>query len=391
MSAAKLGSVAVPRHVVHELLEDCGSAAHVQVQLMRALAGNLCGRHGAAFATTGLQGLDGCCTSAIASFLPQTDVLSVRAAGVEPLCNIMVSHLCEEDDAGSNSNELSEAPLTSSLSTVHERIRVRLLLRRLSEITAHTPDEHVFETQVRSFVDESLRRRLEGEVAAAKKGMEEEVRMAKAGMLRCVQEISVEVDRRVHDKIAALQEEMDRLSAEQARGLREMIEKRVCEQTAALQAEVDRHSDCLRAAAEQRAYEQENVAMQLSAEVTCLREALESRIQEQEESAARLHAELIGLRTGMVELTTVRTALERRVAEQEAAAERLHAELAGLHTIREHKAEQSNCRDTHEGKVNNSFPKPSACFTCLPVNSVWLLDSIRRICTVRPLQKKQCK
>lgn len=390
-----MSTVAVPRCVLREVLEDGCCPLHLRIQLARVLRGNTSAAARAdgqkmdttpceALLDAGLDGiLDAGCTSAIAAFMSHEDLLATRAAGTEPLCSMMRRPLVEESSSAAvpavrsqlpgpaahgegltdmdhlasiavaatrGDNELLEAlqlvdgpenqgsvpAALSALANVHRRIRVRLWLRRLAEITAGGADEDIFETSVRSFVDDALRRRLEAEVAAAKRGMEGEVRTAKANMLQCVQAISEEVDRRVRDKVAALQEEFDRRAGEQAHGLREMVEQRVSEQTLALQAEVNRRTDCVREAVEQRAREQEEAAARLHAEVANIRSVLEERVREQEDVAHRLTNELTTLRTKFFDITGEREALEARVAEQEALAVRLQSELDSLQAACQH-------------------------------------------------------
>mmetsp|Transcript_89081 Transcript_89081/g.147401 ORF Transcript_89081/g.147401 Transcript_89081/m.147401 type:complete len:451 (-) Transcript_89081:89-1441(-) len=393
-----MSTVSVPRCVLREVLEDGCCPLHLRVQLARVLRGNTCGAAVdsqrvetppcEALLDAGLDGtLDAGCTSAIAAFMSHEDLLATRAAGTEPLCSMMRRPLVEDSSSavapsarsqlpgaaeldgglgdldhlasiavaatrGDNEllevarhlqlvdgpeNQGSAAPAgLSALANVHRRIRVRLWLRRLAELTAGGIDEDIFESSVRSFVDDALRRRLEAEVAAAKRGMEGEVRTAKANMLQCVQAISEEVDRRVREKVAALQEEFDRRAGEQAHGLREMVEQRVSEQTLALQAEVNRRTDCVREAVEQRAREQEEAAARLHAEVARIRGVLEERVREQEDVAQRLTNELTTLRSKFFEITGEREALEARVAEQEALAVRLQSELDTLQAACQH-------------------------------------------------------
>jgi len=213
--------------------------------------------------------------------------------------------------------KLATAPPKDVLLELHNRIRVRLWMQRLGAIATNIADERYFETRMRSFTDDALRRRLEDEMQAAKQRMEEEVRDAKATMLQCVQVVSEEVDRRVRDKVAALQEELDQRTAAQSRDLRDLVERRVYEQTAALQAEVDRRTNCVRETMEQRAHDQEAAATQLRAEVMQTRTAFEQRLMEQEATAGRLAEELRELCVHLMELTSIRESLEAKVSEQQ--------------------------------------------------------------------------
>jgi len=376
-SAVASGHISLQCRVVQEILEDGCCPMHLRLQLSRSLAAASASGIAATPAEmpsglVGPAGVDGRCAAAIAACLAHEDALSLRAVGAGPLCGVMQrpvwSEGCEVEEEAEDeeeevegrsvcaSNGLEEASGATaaearlrrnpaSLSEVHNRIRVRLWLRRLDQATADSPDEGIFEASVRSFVDGAMRRRLEAEVAAAKASMEGEVRIAKANMLRCVEAISEEVDRRVTEKVTALQEEFDRRATEQAALLRDLVERRVSEQTAALRAEVDRRTDHVKAAVESRARAQEDVTERLQEEVHRIREALSARVSEQEDIAARLHQELVGLRSNFAELATVRDGLQLRVADQEAVANRLHAEIQTLRTAAAKAAAAAACRE----------------------------------------------
>lgn len=331
--------VAVPRHVILDILADGCCPLQFRLQLQAALAGESASLEGGpAFGQSGSahapSSFPYCCGRLMASFLEFDDFLVARAAGSSLLCELMQrdpenhgsscaflpADLDDEAQASAEDpTEVQEADIKGAVRDVRDRLRVRLWMLRVSIVSAGTADERVFETHAKRFWEDALRRRLEGEVAAAKNKMEEEVRVAKANMLECVQSISDEVDERVHSKVADLQQEFDRRASEQARGLQEMVERRVQEQTAALQAEVDRRTEVVRAAVEQRTREQEQAALRLQAEVARMRASLEARVYEQEEVAARLGAELSRLRQHLLELTDIRDKLEARLQETEAA------------------------------------------------------------------------
>merc|ERR1719217_1865144 len=95
-----------------------------------------------------------------------------------------------------------------ALRQVHARIRTRLWMRRIQDITAGTEDETVFETQMRSFADEALRRRMETEMREALENVAQQNRAFEA-----------EVERRMHE-----QEQRTKI----------MVEERVQEQLDAL-------------------------------------------------------------------------------------------------------------------------------------------------------------
>lgn len=343
--------VAVPRHVIQEILADGCCPLQLRLQLQVALA-----REGSAHSLGQRSDVQapgtfwrGDCAGMMASFLELGDFLVARAAGPSLLCAVMqpdpgnqgalaapsadplddptaasALELLQEPQAGEHAASgwpprAQAAGVRGSAEDVRDRLRVRLWMSQISKVSAGTSDERLFEIQAKRFWEDALRRRLEDEVADAKHTMEEEVRVAKANMLECVQSISDEVDARVHSKVADLQHEFDRRAAEQVRGLQDMVERRVHEQTAALQAEVDRRTDIVRAAVEQRSREQELAALRLQVEVARMRSSLEARVREQEEVAARLGAELARLRLHVLELTETRDKLEARLQEGEAA------------------------------------------------------------------------
>lgn len=275
-----------------------------------------------------LDGLDGQCALTVTAFLPLPDLLAARCASTDLLQRSMHRPFEKTPSFCSRSDRYERLePVSSAVACTHDTIRVRLWLQRLADLTCGTANENVFETSIRSFVDGSMRRRLEGEMADAKNRMEEEVRAAKLNMLQCVQAISEEVDQRVREKVAALQDEFDRRAAERDRALRDMVEERVSKQAAAMKAEVDRRTDCVREALESRARVQEDVASKLQLEVSCIREALEQRVHEQEVVVLRLTAELDSLRATLSEVAIVRETLENKLCEQEALVAKLTEHL----------------------------------------------------------------
>jgi len=375
--------VGVQRSLIQEVLHDGCCPLHLRLELSRAFALRgagvaplECDNTVSSSALAPAPLLDGACMGLVAAFLPLEDLLGARAANADFLCSMMervvdasvggqdctargkdearlrgecatatADHsedalpadlqddLLREDAATQRSTgqelepEARVQPSVPVYCRIHDRLRARLWLRRLEDVTAGSRDERVFETRVRSFVDSAMRSRLEAEVTDAKARMENEVREAKLNMLQCVAAIQEEVDHRFREKVAILQQEFDHRSTEQARGLREMVERRVTEQTEALQAEVDRRTDCVRAVVERRAREQEEAAARLHEEVAKAKEALEDRVREQETAASRLNEELLGLRRCFLELAGVREAIEIRVAEQEAVTARLNCEI----------------------------------------------------------------
>lgn len=354
----------VPCYVLREIVRDGCCPLHLRTQLTRVLGERSVPQEsredpcGILFDV-----LDGRCASAITAFLPLPDILATRSVSSEFLQYAMRRQEEEPSQealicSSSESNMLPdwETPVKDAVECVHDRIRVRLWLQRMAEITSGSTDEAVFESRVRSFVDRSMRLRLEEEVAAAKRGMEEEVRTAKSNMLQCVQAISEEVDRRVREKVDALQEEFDRRSDEQDRALRELVEDRVTQQTEAMKAEVDRRTNCVREALESRAKVQELIASKLQLEVADIRQALEQRVHEQEVTVLHLTSELDSLRTHFGDVAHVRESLECRVAEQENAMMELTNQLEAFQT--------QHCDRSKPTSQDLAFRSPAvACFS----------------------------
>merc|ERR1719183_3128436 len=95
------------------------------------------------------------CLASLAAYLPLAEVLNVRACSREPLQWAMER---EAEEQGPRHR-------------VHDRIRTRLWMRRIADLTAGTKDESIFETQMRSLADEALRSRMEDEREALRSRM----------------------------------------------------------------------------------------------------------------------------------------------------------------------------------------------------------------------------
>lgn len=342
----------VPCHILQEILEDGCCPLHLRSKLQRLMTDSSQTADESECCRGILEDLDDRCTLAITSFLPTAELLAARACSSELLHNAMRRPF-EADFQGSiqssSSSSPPHAPHAPSESpdlaptrritdqdtsgVVHDRIRVRLWLQQISQLTAGTADETVFETAVKNYVDSNMRQRLQGEVLAAKQGMAEEVRAAKASMLQCVQAISEEVDRRVHEKVTSLQAEFDKRVAEQDTALREMVERRVSFQTEAMRAEVDRRTDSVRHALESQAKVHEDVAVKLQGEVLSIREALTQQVHEQESTVRNLSTELCSLRNQFAEVNAVRAALEAKIVAQEEAVVELRTQLEAFEAL----------------------------------------------------------
>lgn len=314
--------VRLERQIIQEVLEEGSCPFHLRLRLKRGLLG---------------EG-NGSFTATLASFLPVQGLLALRGS-----CSEMIIATMRQLSVAT-----ADLSRPSSSASVHDRIRLRLLLEKASQVAAKCREETVFETRVRSYVDDTLRRRLEADVLEAKMRMENEVREAKVSMLACVQAISDEVDRRVRQKVQLLQVEFERSRLEQARLLQEEMQRRVTEQTAALKEEIERRSDCVRLAVEGRHRAQEELAEKLKNEVARIRTELEARFDEQEAFAKSLSRELDEVRSAYSSLAKMREALERRANEQEDSAIELRRQLLDLRAL-SHVVEGSRGQRTTAG------------------------------------------
>merc|ERR1712187_686444 len=100
---------------------------------------------------TMLSSLNPGCLSAVAMYLPLPEVLAVRTCSLEQLQWAMQR----------------QAENHGPRHWVHDRIRTRLWMQRIKDLTAGTKDESVFETGMRSLADEALRSRMEDEMQEA--------------------------------------------------------------------------------------------------------------------------------------------------------------------------------------------------------------------------------
>lgn len=161
--------------------------------------------------------LDSRCLAGVAAYLPLAEVLSVRACSREPLEWVMQGE-CEADEQG-------------PCHRVHNRIRTRLWMRRIADLTAGTKDESVFETQLRSLADEALRSRMEEEMQEALAHMEEQIQSFQAEVDRRLEEQERHVRRMVEERV---QQELDAILVSEVAKVQVMVEERVRERVSAI-------------------------------------------------------------------------------------------------------------------------------------------------------------
>lgn len=159
--------------------------------------------------------LDPRCLAGVAAYLPLAEVLVVRACSREPLQWAMQR---EAEEQGPSHR-------------VHDRIRTRLWMRRIADLTAGTKDESIFETQMRSLADESLRARMEDEMQEALAHMEEQIQSFQAEVDRRLEEQERHVRRMVEERV---QQELDAILVSEVAKVQVMVEERVRERVSAI-------------------------------------------------------------------------------------------------------------------------------------------------------------
>merc|ERR1719326_2049699 len=114
---------------------------------------------------------------------------------------------------------------------VHNRIRTRLWIERVADLTRDTADETVFETQVRSFANDALRRRMEAEMAEAKLHTERQIHAFQGEVDRRMEEQALRVHAIVEERV---QQQIDSILAAEMEKVRAMVEEQVQERAHAV-------------------------------------------------------------------------------------------------------------------------------------------------------------
>merc|ERR1719434_615914 len=112
----------------------------------------------------------------------------------------------------------------SDLMRVHDRIRTRLWIQRVADITKDTADETLFENQVKSFANDALRRRMEAEMAEAKLHMERQIHAFQGEVDRRMEEQALRVHAIVEERV---QQQLDTILAAEMEKVRALVEERV--------------------------------------------------------------------------------------------------------------------------------------------------------------------
>eukprot|EP00747_Dinoflagellata_sp_TGD_P208923 gnl/TRDRNA2_/TRDRNA2_82366_c0_seq1.p1 gnl/TRDRNA2_/TRDRNA2_82366_c0~~gnl/TRDRNA2_/TRDRNA2_82366_c0_seq1.p1 ORF type:complete len:571 (+),score=131.67 gnl/TRDRNA2_/TRDRNA2_82366_c0_seq1:42-1754(+) len=216
--------VVVPRGLLREVIEDGCCPLHLRMALVRAVlqqpvslplrptthAALSCTADEDSRLSPSSMATLVPCMSVIAAHLPLAEVLALRAASSQGLQWAMQRSAAEHGE----------------LRKVHNRIRARLWICRVSDLTDGTSDETIFESQVRSFADDALRRRMEGEMAGAKLHMERQIRAFQQEVDQRMEEQAVRLHAIVEERV---QQRLDLILAQEMEKLRNLIEEQVQE------------------------------------------------------------------------------------------------------------------------------------------------------------------
>jgi len=209
-------TVPVPRGLLREVISDGCCPLHLRLQLVRALGGEEEAltkpaiKHHCVIEVGPLADLDRRCLATVAAYLPLAEVLTVRACSRDPLQWAMQRGAEEHGPRH----------------WVHNRIRARLWMRRIADLTAGTKDESVFETQMRSLADAALRSRMETEMQDALSHMETQIHNFQAEVDRRLEEQERHVKQMVEKRV---EQELDTILASEVAKVQAMVEERVRE------------------------------------------------------------------------------------------------------------------------------------------------------------------
>lgn len=240
--SSPLEKVAVPRHLLQEVLADGCCPLHLRLQLSRIVSGeesdpkadsnpeiihaeirsvvddSACTHADAEYSEnpllSPLTALAPNCLANVTAYLPLPAILTIRSCSHESLQWSM-----QLDVQGQGSH------------AVHDRIRTRLWMRRIADLTAGTKDESYFETQMKSWADEALRSRMEDEMREAMAHMEQQIQSFQAEVDRRLEEQEAHVRRMVEDRV---QQELDAILVSEVAKVQIMVEERVRERVSAI-------------------------------------------------------------------------------------------------------------------------------------------------------------
>eukprot|EP00927_Polykrikos_kofoidii_P060595 TRINITY_DN55532_c0_g1_i1.p1 TRINITY_DN55532_c0_g1~~TRINITY_DN55532_c0_g1_i1.p1 ORF type:complete len:579 (+),score=97.16 TRINITY_DN55532_c0_g1_i1:59-1795(+) len=197
--------VPVPRTLLRQILDDGSCPLHLRNILARLMDDGVPVKH-RHFAHV-CWGIEHCLTH-IAGHLSLADILAVRATSSTSLEWAMVHAAGHE---------------IGILSTVRDRVRVRLWMQRVFELTHGTKDETIFETHVRGFAYDALRRRMEAEMREAKLDMERQIQNFQAEVDFRLEEQAIRVPSIVEERV---QQQLDMILANEMERVRALVEER---------------------------------------------------------------------------------------------------------------------------------------------------------------------
>lgn len=229
----------MPRQLLQEVIADGACPLHLRLQLVRALSCNLLERDGnssgsfsrpqpeaaeeqrrlechSCTSAVSMSDLDHRCLIGVAGYLPYAEVLTLRTSSREHLQWAMQCTGSHKDGPGRR---------------VHDRIRARLWMRRVADLTSGTKDESVFETRMRSLADEALRSRMKTEMQEALTHMEQQIRAFQADVDRRLEEQEQHVRQLVEERV---QTELETILASEIVKVHNVIEERVRSRVSAI-------------------------------------------------------------------------------------------------------------------------------------------------------------
>jgi len=148
------------------------------------------------------------CMPSLVVMFPLAEILAVRACSVAGLEWVMMRAAVQLGDAVK----------------AHDRIRTRLWIQRVADLNRDNADETVYETPVRRFADDALRRRMETEMADARHHMEQQIRLFQEEVDRRMEQQAVRVHAIVEERV---QQQLDTILAVEMDKVRALVEERV--------------------------------------------------------------------------------------------------------------------------------------------------------------------
>ncbi|CAK0860310.1 unnamed protein product [Prorocentrum cordatum] len=250
------GTVAAPRELLREILEDGTCPAHLQRRLRRLLGAAPAGlAPPPAVSPKGEAECSGARRASITDRIwPLLPLVTERLA----LAEIVAVRACSS--AGLEWAMARRPHRLGELGHVHDRIRSRLWIHRLFVLNEGTADEAVYEARVRGLADDAQGRRLEAEMAEARRDMEDQIRSfqldvdrrmdLQAGRVHAIVEERVQhqLDAILHAEMQKVQEIVEDLVQSMVRAVVQAEVHAAAREMRARLARLARENDRLRAA-----------------------------------------------------------------------------------------------------------------------------------------------